>query len=26
MYQWPDRAALGRDETGMWWRSHDEYE
>jgi predicted dithiol-disulfide oxidoreductase (DUF899 family) len=19
------RAALGRNETGMWWRRHDEY-
>jgi len=26
MYQWLDRAPLGRNETGMWWRRHDEYE
>jgi predicted dithiol-disulfide oxidoreductase (DUF899 family) len=26
MYQWLDRAALGRNETGMWWRRHDEYD
>ena len=25
MYQWLDRAPLGRDETGFWWRRHDEY-
>jgi predicted dithiol-disulfide oxidoreductase (DUF899 family) len=25
MYQWLDRAPLGRNETGMWWRRHDEY-
>jgi predicted dithiol-disulfide oxidoreductase (DUF899 family) len=25
-YQWLDRAPLGRNETGMWWRRHDEYE
>jgi predicted dithiol-disulfide oxidoreductase (DUF899 family) len=24
-YQWLDRAPLGRNETGMWWRRHDEY-
>ena len=26
MYQWLDRAPLGRNERGMWWRRHDEYE
>ena len=26
MYQWLDRAPLGRNETGVWWRRHDEYE
>ena len=25
MYQWLDRAPLGRNEAGMWWRRHDEY-
>jgi predicted dithiol-disulfide oxidoreductase (DUF899 family) len=25
MYQWLDRAPLGRNETGMWWRHHDRY-
>jgi len=25
MYQWLDRAPLGRNETGLWWRRHDEY-
>ena len=25
MYQWLDRAPLGRNETGMWWSRHDEY-
>ncbi len=25
MYQWLDRAPLGRNETGTWWRRHDEY-
>jgi predicted dithiol-disulfide oxidoreductase (DUF899 family) len=25
MYQWLDRAPFGRNETGMWWRRHDEY-
>jgi predicted dithiol-disulfide oxidoreductase (DUF899 family) len=25
MYPWLDRAALGRNETGVWWRRHDEY-
>jgi predicted dithiol-disulfide oxidoreductase (DUF899 family) len=26
MYQWLDRAPLGRNEAGIWWRRHDEYE
>jgi predicted dithiol-disulfide oxidoreductase (DUF899 family) len=26
MYQWLDRAPLGRNETGMWWHRHDEYD
>lgn len=26
MYQWLDRAPMGRNEKGMWWRRHDEYE
>jgi predicted dithiol-disulfide oxidoreductase (DUF899 family) len=26
MYQWLDRAPKGRDETGVWWRRHDEYD
>jgi predicted dithiol-disulfide oxidoreductase (DUF899 family) len=25
-YQWLDRAPRGRNETGVWWRRHDEYE
>jgi predicted dithiol-disulfide oxidoreductase (DUF899 family) len=25
MYQWLDRAPLGRNEDGFWWRRHDEY-
>jgi len=25
MYQWLDRAPRGRNETGVWWRRHDEY-
>ncbi|MFC4764845.1 DUF899 domain-containing protein [Dyella koreensis] len=25
MYHWLDRAPLGRNETGIWWRRHDEY-
>jgi predicted dithiol-disulfide oxidoreductase (DUF899 family) len=25
MYQWLDRAPKGRNETGVWWRLHDEY-
>jgi predicted dithiol-disulfide oxidoreductase (DUF899 family) len=24
-YQWLDRAPLGRNEPGIWWRRHDEY-
>jgi len=24
-YQWLDRAPLGRNETGIWWRRRDEY-
>jgi predicted dithiol-disulfide oxidoreductase (DUF899 family) len=26
MYQWLDRAPLGRHEMGIWWKRHDEYE
>ncbi len=26
MYQWLDRAPQGRNETGPWWRRHDEYQ
>jgi predicted dithiol-disulfide oxidoreductase (DUF899 family) len=26
MYQWLDRAPGGRNETGPWWRRHDEYD
>src|SRR6185436_6783683 len=26
MYPWLDRAPRGRNETGIWWRRHDEYE
>jgi predicted dithiol-disulfide oxidoreductase (DUF899 family) len=26
MYQWLDRAPLGRNETGAWFRRHDEYD
>jgi predicted dithiol-disulfide oxidoreductase (DUF899 family) len=26
MYPWFDRAPLGRNESGMWWRRHDEYD
>ena len=26
MYAWLDRAPLGRNESGAWWRRHDEYE
>jgi predicted dithiol-disulfide oxidoreductase (DUF899 family) len=26
MFQWLDRAPRGRNETGVWWRRHDEYE
>ena len=25
-YQWLDRAPLGRNEAGHWWRRHDEYD
>ena len=25
MYQWLDRAPRGRNESGPWWRRHDEY-
>ncbi len=25
MYQWLDRAPMGRNETGLWWKRHDEY-
>jgi predicted dithiol-disulfide oxidoreductase (DUF899 family) len=25
MYQWLDRAPLGRNEHGFWWRHHDSY-
>jgi predicted dithiol-disulfide oxidoreductase (DUF899 family) len=24
-YQWLDRAPRGRNETGVWWKRHDEY-
>jgi predicted dithiol-disulfide oxidoreductase (DUF899 family) len=24
-YQWLDRAPKGRNETGVWWKRHDEY-
>jgi len=26
MYQWLDRAPLGRNETGVWWKHHDKYD
>jgi predicted dithiol-disulfide oxidoreductase (DUF899 family) len=26
MYQWLDRAPKGRNEAGVWWRRHDEYQ
>jgi predicted dithiol-disulfide oxidoreductase (DUF899 family) len=26
MYQWLDRAPKGRNETGPWWRHHDQYQ
>ena len=26
MYQWLDRAPLGRNEQSVWWRHHDKYE
>jgi predicted dithiol-disulfide oxidoreductase (DUF899 family) len=25
MYQWLDRAPRGRNEKGVWWKRHDEY-
>ncbi len=25
MYQWLDRAPIGRNETGVWWRHHEAY-
>jgi predicted dithiol-disulfide oxidoreductase (DUF899 family) len=25
MYQWLDRAPMGRNESGIWWRHHDMY-
>ena len=25
-YQWIDRAPLGRNENGVWFRRHDEYD
>ncbi len=25
VYQWLDRAPKGRNESGVWWRRHDEY-
>jgi predicted dithiol-disulfide oxidoreductase (DUF899 family) len=26
MYQWLDRTPYGRNEKGLWWRRHDEYD
>ena len=26
LFQWLDRAPKGRNETGVWWRRHDEYD
>jgi predicted dithiol-disulfide oxidoreductase (DUF899 family) len=26
MYQWLDRTPKGRNETGAWFRRHDEYD
>jgi len=26
MYQWLDRAPKGRNEKGLWWRHHDQYD
>ncbi len=26
MYQWLDRAPMGRNEQGFWWRHHDKYD
>jgi predicted dithiol-disulfide oxidoreductase (DUF899 family) len=25
-YQWLDRGPMGRNEAGIWWRRHDEYD
>lgn len=25
-YRWLDRAPKGRNESGYWWRRHDEYD
>ena len=25
-YRWLDRAPKGRNESGIWWRRHDEYD
>ena len=25
-YQWLDRSPKGRNEAGVWWRRHDEYD
>jgi predicted dithiol-disulfide oxidoreductase (DUF899 family) len=25
MWQWLDRAPLGRNDGGFWWKRHDEY-
>jgi predicted dithiol-disulfide oxidoreductase (DUF899 family) len=26
VYPWLDRAPKGRNESGLWWRRHDEYD
>jgi len=26
VYHWLDRAPKGRNEAGIWWRRHDEYD
>ena len=26
VYHWLDRAPKGRNEAGVWWRRHDEYD
>jgi predicted dithiol-disulfide oxidoreductase (DUF899 family) len=26
MYKWLDRAPKGRNEKGVWWRHHDQYD